>query len=91
MLPIILGAIISFLLYKTSCTPHCPSRWNQFQISEHTLHLHHWLLSVIALPFVKQKFIKGLLIGSVIHGIVSYDDWYKIIYHTQKNPDDYNK
>jgi hypothetical protein len=80
MLPILLGVVVSFFIYKKTCTPDCPSKWNQFKLGETTLHLHHWLLSIVALPLVKQKFIRGLLIGSTIHGIISYDDWYRIIY-----------
>ena len=75
-----IGVIMSFALYKTSCTPHCPLKWNQLKIGKTTLHLHHWLLSILLLPFAEQEFIQGLLVGSVIHGVVSYDDWHKIIY-----------
>lgn len=76
---IILGAIVSFALYINQCTPHCPSKLNQIEISGYTLHLHHWLLSLIALPFVQHPFLKGLLIGGIIHGLIMYDDWYVII------------
>lgn len=80
MIPVVLvGAVISFVLYKTQCTPHCPSKLNQIEISGYTLHLHHWLLSLIALPFARHPLLKGLLVGGIVHGILMYDDWYKII------------
>ena len=80
MISVLIGVIISFMLYRTSCTPECPLKWNRFKIGEKTLHLHHWLISILLLPLTEHEFIRGLLIGSIIHGIGSYDDWYKIIY-----------
>ena len=74
-----LGVFISFLLYKNSCRPHCPSKLNQIKIFGRTLHLHHWLTSLLALAYFRNPFIRGLLVGGVIHGIGMYSDWYKII------------
>lgn len=74
-----LGVLISFLLYKNTCTPQCPSKFNQIKIFGQTLHLHHWLTSLLALTYFTNPFIRGLLVGGVIHGIGMYDDWYKII------------
>ena len=75
----VLGIIISFLLYKNACRPNCPYKLNQVKIYNRTIHLHHWLISLIALTFFKNPFIQGLLVGGVVHGICMYDDWYKII------------
>ena len=74
-----LGVLISFLLYKNTCTPQCPSKFNQIKIFGRTLHLHHWLTSLLALTYFTNPYIRGLLVGGVIHGIGMYDDWYKII------------
>ncbi len=74
-----LGVLISFLLYKNTCTPQCPSKFNQIKIFGRTLHIHHWLTSLLALTYFTNPFIRGLLVGGVIHGIGMYDDWYKII------------
>jgi hypothetical protein len=77
---LVLGIIISFILYNTSCRPHCPSTLNQIKLFDKIIHVHHWLLSLIGLLYFKTNdFIRGLLIGGVIHGIVMYDDWYVII------------
>ena len=74
-----LGVLISLLLYTNSCRPHCPSKLNQIKMFGRTLHLHHWLTSLLALAYFKNPFIRGLLTGGVIHGIAMYEDWYKII------------
>ena len=74
-----LGILISFLLYKNTCRPNCPYKLNQIKIFNKILHLHHWMISLIALTYFKNPFIQGLLAGGVIHGIGMYDDWYIII------------
>ena len=74
-----LGVLFSFLLYKITCRPHCPYKLNQIKIFNRILHLHHWIISLIALTYFKNPFIQGLLAGGVIHGIGMYDDWYIII------------
>lgn len=74
-----LGVIISLLLYTNNCRPHCPSKLNQIKIFGKKLHLHHWLMSLLALAYFRNPFIRGLLVGGVVHGIGMYDDWYKII------------
>jgi len=79
---VLLGAIISFTLYRSQCTPHCPSKMNQLEFYGYKIHLHHWLISLVALPFVQHPFIKGLLVGGIIHGILMYDDWHQIIKST---------
>lgn len=77
---IILGFILSLLLYSSSCTPDCPYTFNRIKINDKTLHVHHWLISLLLLFIFKNEFMRGLLLGGVYHGIVSYDDWYKIYY-----------
>ena len=74
-----LGVLISLLLYTNSCRPHCPSKLNQIKMFGRTLHLHHWLTSLLTLMYFKNPFIRGLLVGGVVHGIGMYEDWYKII------------
>lgn len=79
MILFVLGFVLAFWLYKKSCTPHCPYTFNQIPIGKYILHLHHWLLSLMALPFTQLPILKGLLSGSVAHGILMYNDWYSII------------
>jgi hypothetical protein len=74
------GIITSLFIYNQSCAPTCPLKWNQIRLRNgRTLHIHHWLLSVLLLPFVRNNtFLQGLLVGGIIHGIGVYDDWYLI-------------
>jgi hypothetical protein len=78
-LSIVLSAIVSFMLYNRQCTPDCGYKFNQLKVYSYTVHLHHWLISLLVLPFVNNSILKGLLIGGVVHGILMYDDWYEII------------
>ena len=78
-LTVILSAIVSFMLYHQQCNPDCGYKFNQLKVYNYTIHLHHWLISLFILPFVNNSILKGLLIGGVVHGILMYDDWYKII------------
>ena len=74
-----MGTIISFMLYCGQCTPDCGYKFNQLKFYNYTIHLHHWLISLILIYFINNPILKGLLIGGVIHGIFMYDDWYEII------------
>lgn len=73
------GFITAFLLYSNSCRPNCPYNFNQISFGAYTIHLHHWLLSLLAIPFTTNSFIRGLLYGGVVHGIIMYDDWLSIV------------
>jgi hypothetical protein len=73
------GFITAFWLYSNSCRPHCPYTFNQISVGTYIIHLHHWLLSLIAIPFTTVTFIRGLLYGGVVHGILMYDDWLSIV------------
>ena len=79
MILFVLGFVSAFWLYRKSCTPNCPYTFNQIPIGKYILHLHHWLLSLLTLPFIQFPLLKGLLTGGVAHGILMYDDWHEII------------
>jgi len=81
LIMIFIGIIISFFLYTYSCSPNCSSTWNQIQLQNgYILHLHHWFLSALVFPFVTNTYIQGLLIGGILHGILTYDDWNVLFY-----------
>ena len=80
MINIAIGIVVSIFTYTRSCAPDCPLKWNQITLSNgKIIHMHHWLLSSLLMPFTTNHFIRGILIGGIIHGIFAYDDWY-IIY-----------
>lgn len=76
----IFGFICAFLTYKLTCEPSSLLTFNQLTFGNTTIHLHHWLISLFLLQFTKNNLLQGILFGGVVHGIVSYDDWYNIIY-----------
>lgn len=73
----VLGFFVALGAYESACQPHCPLRFNQVG---GFVHLHHWFLSLLGLFVFREAppFVKGLLLGGVYHGIVTYDDWWKI-------------
>lgn len=80
------GVVVSLLSYHASCLHSCPNLGNRLRLGARTLHLHHWLLSIIALliiafvPVLRSNgFIKGLLVGGFVHGL-TYDDWDRVLY-----------
>lgn len=79
IVPVVLGAIVSFIMYRQQCTPDCGYTFNQLNIHTYTIHLHHWLISLLVLPFVSNPILRGFLIGGIVHGILMYDDWHQII------------
>lgn len=84
MYTFVAGFIIAFWLYSNSCQPHCPYTFNQISVHNYIIHLHHWLLSLLAMPLTTVPFLRGLLSGGVVHGILMYDDWLHIV---RKRPD----
>jgi len=56
-------------------------------ISHYKLHLHHWLLSSVALiltffyniSFLPSQFSYAFLGGLIIQGIFCYSDWHRIL------------
>lgn len=63
-----------------------------FQIGDWQLHLHHWLVAFILLGvsflFFRNRyrlnslfctFFFGVLIGLIVQGIFTYDDWYQVL------------
>lgn len=59
-----------------------------FKIGNYTVHIHHWFLGTILLIIlIKIKYyniiILGSLFGIILQGL-SYNDFYKIIYKTNK-------
>lgn len=83
----VVGFITAFWLYSKSCAPHCPYTFNQIQVGKYVVHLHHWLLSLAALPFADGPLLRGMLVGSAAHGILMYDDWYNIIKSRDEHKD----
>jgi hypothetical protein len=78
----IVGTILGILVYTFVCVSKCPSQWNQVCMGKHKIHVHHWLLHVIALillifiPVIRDlAFLRGVLVGGIIHGLM-YSDWY---------------
>ena len=80
MNPFFYGFILSLSLYYSVCKPDCPFTFNRVKTCGKTLHLHHWLISVMLMFVFEDLFIRGLLFGGVFHGITSYEDWSKIYY-----------
>lgn len=74
-----LGLLLSMMAYKEVCRPHCPSTVNQIRVGSTIIHLHHWILSAFGLFYFTNPFIRGLLTGGVVHGILTYDDWHIIL------------
>jgi len=75
------GLLVSLTVYYSVCRPHCPCTINRVKTHDGaTLHLHHWLTSLVLLFYIQNAFVRGLLVGGVFHGITSYDDWWKIYY-----------
>ena len=90
---IICSMLLGFLIYSITCNGkqnECPSRFNIFNIGKYKIHLHHWLLSLFGLYLLTLckhnidqdtfRFFKGLMLGGIVHGLLVYDDWYKIVY-----------
>lgn len=63
-----------------------------FNIGDWQLHFHHWLIGsailISAIIFLIKKHklnyfllspIFGFLLGLIVHGILRYDDWHKIL------------
>ena len=80
-----ISMVASVLLYQIICQYVCPSTLNQFNIGNIILHLHHWILSLVALlilmfiPGLRDSaIIAGLFLGGIFHGL-TYSDWYIII------------
>lgn len=75
------GFFVALGAYVALCRPHCPMCFNKVKTpGGKTVHLHHWLLSLLGLLVFEDPFVRGLLFGGVYHGIATYDDWWKI-YH----------
>lgn len=56
-------------------------------LRNHELHLHHWLLSLVAtvtsaiqgFSLIAPGLFYGILGGLIIQGIMCYDDWHRIV------------
>jgi hypothetical protein len=59
-----------------------------FDVGKYRIHLHHWILGASMIPiaiyynitFFSDKLIMGILGGLSYQGIISYKDWYKILF-----------
>jgi hypothetical protein len=89
---LIIGILIGFYLYKNICVygylkNNCKPKLNQIKINKNTtIHIHHWIIHTILLYFnyfkknsINYYLYQGLNIGGIIHGIFTYNNWYKII------------
>lgn len=87
---LLLGFIICYLLYINICVyknrSSCPINFNQIKFKTNTLHLHHWLIHLLLIPFsyfIKNNKLKyfyiGIQLGGLFHGIFTYKDWYFIL------------
>lgn len=91
LLLLIVGFIKSYLVYKLICCygeskNNCPLQFNRIKIKNKICHIHHWTIHLIVLPlayFIKNKNLQfyyiGIQLGGLTHGLITYDDWYKII------------
>ena len=78
-------ATLTILGFHWVCPTDCPSQWNRVQVGTTTLHLHHWLLCVLALlvltcvPVLRDSAVlAGLLVGGLVHGL-TYPDWHVVV------------
>ena len=86
---LIFSFIVTYFLYTNICSlknNKCPGTFNQLKITNKKIHLHHWLIHLMLLPFsyfIKKTEFKYLFIGSnlagIFHGIYTYDDWLVIV------------
>jgi len=94
---IVYGILISFILYKKLCIygnnkNECGCNINVIHFYNIVFHLHHWIIHLLLLllsnNIIKYNNIKylyiGLNIGGIIHGLITYNDWYNIIYFNKK-------
>lgn len=89
------GIIIGFLFWKLFAGKYegdKSERSLSFLIKNYYVHIHHWFWSLILLAIlfflnIRNQFLYGFLIGSIIQGL-TYKDWYLIIYRKDrfKNP-----
>ena len=91
ILYLIVSIALSFLIYIELCKYgkkgiECQQTFNQIKINNYKLHLHHWVIHAILLCcnfFDKTSryyyIYAGLNIGGIIHGIVMYKNWYKVL------------
>ena len=66
---------------------NCGLKFNRIKINNVKLiHFHHWIIHLFLLLFYSfisnkmlQHFYIGINLGGIFHGIITYDNWYKII------------
>jgi len=71
---------------KTAIAGRSPSL--SFKIRRYRVHIHHWLSACIALIIalhlnfyiISPTIFYGFLGGTIFQGVISYSDWYKILY-----------
>ena len=90
----ILGVILIYAFYELWCpNKNCPSKSNQFTFGKYTVHIHHWIIHLLLLFSFKyllmdltqnygkyNDFILGILFGGILHGLLEYNDSFRIIY-----------
>lgn len=87
------SAIIAYAIYASICIygetqNECYLDWNKIHWNDITIHIHHWLSHGIVLFFITiymeysiwKTILLGANVGGIIHGIYTYDDWWKIVY-----------
>jgi uncharacterized Tic20 family protein len=82
---IFLGTILGYFLARFSSKK---LKSLVFEIKAYQIHLHHWLLGLIALIScsslnILSSFYIGILTGVIFEGISSYKDWYQVL---KRNP-----
>ena len=88
------GIVLAFLFFSkfgsgNSGTPTGYELVFKIPLTNHLLHIHHWLWATLVLSIwlaisrtITQTFAVftvGFLVGTAIHGL-GYNDWYQIIY-----------
>lgn len=89
----IYSTILAYMIYSSICIygetqKECYLDWNKIKWNDTTFHIHHWLTHVILLFFITKymensiwkTFLLGINMGGIIHGIYTYNDWWKILY-----------
>lgn len=82
------GGILGFLFWKFFAGKYegdRPQRSFRFLVRNYWIHIHHWVwcaifLIVLYISDIRNLFLYGVLVGSIIQGL-TYRDWFLVIYH----------
>lgn len=91
---LLIGILLGYLMYMILCP--LPSKKSCIKMNQcvikinnkrYKIHIHHWILSLLVLYILQQTnmkisdIMKGFIFSGIIHGILEYDDWNRIIYN----------